>query len=326
MLTTFLRWPIISRILIIISIIIVVFGFIIHLLEPTNFPTYFDGIWWALVTTSTVGFGDFVPTSIAGRGLGMFLILFGTGFVTTYFVTLAATAVTNQNSFLEGKMEFFGDKHIVIIGWNERVRATIDQLASLDSSKNILLIDETLKENPDIKHKVHFVRGNPTVDGTLIKANINLAEMVIITADQGKDEKQADMTTILTLIAIKGLNPNAYCVAEILAANQVNNAKRAGADEIIETNRLSSYLMINSIVSHGLSDTLFAMLDQLKGSKLKYMEIYPELIGKSFRDTSSELLKDQILLLGVKRGEESYINPPLSYVFEEKDELLVIKD
>ena len=326
MLTTFLRWPIIARILIIILFIISLFGSVIHLIEPENFPTIFDGIWWALVTTSTVGFGDFVPTSIPGRSLGMVLILVGTGFVTTYFVTLATTAVTNHNTLKEGKMVFTGNKHVVIIGWNEKVRETINQLNSLDHSTSIILVDESLVACPETLRNVHFIKGNPTVDDTLLKANINQAEMVIITADQSKDEKQADMSSILTLIAIKGLNPDAYSIVEILASHQVTNAKRAGADEIIETNRLSSYLMINSIVSHGMSDALLSMLDQLKGSKLKYIEITHDLIGKSFSESSTELLKHKILLLGVKRGENSIINPALSFQIQLNDELLVIKD
>ncbi|MBE4907477.1 potassium channel protein [Bacillus luteolus] len=326
LLITFLRWPIISRVLLIIFLIIIFFGSIIHLIEPENFPTVFDGIWWALVTTSTVGFGDYVPSSIAGRSLGMVLILFGTGFVTTYFVTLAATAVTNQNSFLDGKMKYYGDKHIIIVGWNERVRIIIEQLIKLDSSVKILLIDETLKENPNPKYDIHFIKGNPTVDETLLKADINHAEMVILTADQSKDEQQADMLTILTLIAIKGLNPDAYCIVEILAGHQVNNAKRAGANEIIETNHISGLLMVNDVVSHGMSDILVTMLDQLKGSKLKYIELSKNDVGMTFQYTSSALLKERIILLGVKRGENSYINPPLSYTLEENDELLVIKD
>ena len=36
-------------------------------LEPETFPTIFDGIWWAIITASTVGYGDYVPHSVLGR-------------------------------------------------------------------------------------------------------------------------------------------------------------------------------------------------------------------------------------------------------------------
>jgi voltage-gated potassium channel len=74
---------------------------------------------------------------------------------------------------------------------------------------------------------------------------------VLITADQNKDELHADMNTVLTLLAIKGLNPDVHCVVEILTAEQLANAKRAGADEIIQSNVITSSVMMNCLDSEG---------------------------------------------------------------------------
>ncbi|WP_078544301.1 potassium channel family protein [Litchfieldia alkalitelluris] len=326
LLASFLRWPILPRILLIIFSVNLLFGALIHLLEPTNYPTFFDGVWWAFVTTSTVGFGDFVPSSITGRLIGILLILIGTGFVTTYFVTLATTAVTNQNAYLEGKSSYQGNKHVIIVGWNERAKQTISQLLAIQPPIDIILIDETLKQNPAPSNHTHFIKGNPTTDDVLLKANAETAESILITSDQNRDEHQADMSTILTLIAVKGINPNIYSVVEILTANQVTNAKRAGADEVIQTNKLSSYVMINSIISHGMSEALLIMLDQLKGSKLKYLPTSNDLTGKTFGECSRILQTMSILLIGVKKGEETLVNPSLNLTIEPQDELLVIKD
>ncbi|MCA1032724.1 potassium channel family protein [Bacillus timonensis] len=323
---SFLRWPIIGRVLTIIGVVVFLFGTVIHFLEPETFPTLFDGIWWAIVTTSTVGYGDFVPESTIGRIVTILLILGGTGFVTYYFVTLSATAVSNQNAYVEGKISYKGNKHVLIVGWNERVRETITQLTAIAPSIEILLIDETLDRNPHPTKNIHFIKGNPTLDETLERANVQQAEMVVITADQNKDEVHSDMASILTLVAMKGINPNIYSIVEILTSQQVNNAKRAGADEIIRTNHLSSYVMINSVVSHGMSDALLTMLDQLKGSKLKFIVATHDLIGKTFSETSSCLLHEKKLLLGIKRGCDSYVNPDLSMIIEKNDELLVISN
>jgi voltage-gated potassium channel len=49
--------------------------------EPETFPTFGDAARWALQTVSTVGYGDAVPESSAGRLLGGALMLLGVAFV-----------------------------------------------------------------------------------------------------------------------------------------------------------------------------------------------------------------------------------------------------
>ncbi|WP_339147537.1 MULTISPECIES: potassium channel family protein [unclassified Sutcliffiella] len=323
----FVHWPLIARILIIIFIINITFGMLIHFIEPDEFPTFFDGVWWAIVTTATLGYGDYVPVTVTGRALGIVLILFGTGFVTTYFVSLAASAIATQSNYLEGKVDYKGSEHIIVIGWNERVRETLRQINSMSNKPlSIVLIDQTLEKNPLHDQNVHFIKGNPCYDQTLLAANVKVAAFVVISADQSKTEVQADMNSVLTLLAVKGLNPDVYTIVEILTSLQVKNAKRAGADEVIQTNMFTSYVMTNSMMSNGMSSTLLSMLDQLKGSKLKYLEAEKGFVGETFEKISNQLLQNKTLLIGVKRRGDTMVNPPLYTLIQEDDCLLVIKD
>lgn len=61
---------------------IAVFGIVEHLVEPKVFHTVWLGMWWALVTVTTVGYGDVVPVSTAGRIIASFLLLGGLAFLT----------------------------------------------------------------------------------------------------------------------------------------------------------------------------------------------------------------------------------------------------
>jgi len=321
-----IKSPIVLRILLLIIILNVSFGTVIHLVEPEEFPLIFDGVWWAIVTTATLGYGDFVPVSITGRIIAMVLILIGTGFVTTYFVMLATNTVKIQNAILEGKVKYQGQDHIVIIGWNERVRETLEQIKEIvNKPMSIVLIDESLKELPIKDIPIHFIKGNSTFDHVLLEANIPKAKIVIITADQSKEEAQADMNTIITLLSVKGLNPNVYTIVEILTSAQLKNADRAGADEIIQTNMLSSYVIINSVMSNGMSNTLLKLLDQLKGSKLTFIDVKEEHLYKTYQELLNELLVQNQLVIGIKRRGETILNPPLLTEINEHDRLLIIK-
>lgn len=60
-----------------IALISVMVGNMIAILEPKTFSNAFEGTWWALVTMSTVGYGDFVPQSAIGKSLAAALIMAG---------------------------------------------------------------------------------------------------------------------------------------------------------------------------------------------------------------------------------------------------------
>lgn len=321
---SFLRMPLLVRILLIALLVFLTFGISIHLLEPETFPTIFDGIWWAIITASTVGYGDYVPQSLFGRLTALLLILLGVGFVSSYFGTLAAAAVTKQDALAEGRIPFKGGNHIIIIGWNERSRELISKLTNKNYSQMIVLIDETLEANPVKSKFVHFIQGKGHMDETIIKSDIEKAEKVLITADRGNDELQADMNSILTLLTIKGLCPKVKCIVEILTAEQVINAKRAGADEVIQSNKLTSVFMVNSLHSNG-DGLLSEVIHQLQESRLSSSAIEKADIGKNFMILCQELLIKGYLLVGIKRGEDTILNPAHSLKLEENDQLLMVK-
>jgi voltage-gated potassium channel len=319
-----LRLPLLVRILLMALLVFLSFGISIHILEPETFPSIFDGIWWAIITASTVGYGDYVPHSILGRITALILILLGVGFVSSYFGTLAAAAVTKQDAFTEGRIPFKGEGHIIIIGWNERSKELISKLTGPKYAQMIVLIDETLEANPVKSRFVHFIQGKGHVDDTILKSDIKQAEKVLITADRGNDELQADMNSILTLLTIKGICAQVKCIVEILTAEQVINACRAGADEVIQSNKLTSVFMVNSLHSNG-DGLLSNIVHELQESRVSSFPVEEQEIGKPFSDVCDLQLKKGLLLIGIQRGDEIVMNPSHSLPIEENDQLLIIK-
>src|SRR5215469_8973626 len=75
---------------------VIVFGSLERIVDPKTFHTVWLGMWWALETVTTVGYGDVVPSQTVGKVIAGFLMLGGlsllavvTAAITSGFVTHA---------------------------------------------------------------------------------------------------------------------------------------------------------------------------------------------------------------------------------------------
>lgn len=58
-----------------------------------------DGLWWSVVTMTTVGYGDLVPLTFGGRIVGFILVLAGSAMYLTTFVIVGSTISESQERF-----------------------------------------------------------------------------------------------------------------------------------------------------------------------------------------------------------------------------------
>jgi voltage-gated potassium channel len=66
-------------------------GLLIRVFDREDFPSAGSGLWWAVQTVTTVGYGDHVPTSSGGRTIAVLVMVTGIGFMSV--VTASITAI-----------------------------------------------------------------------------------------------------------------------------------------------------------------------------------------------------------------------------------------
>lgn len=78
------------------TVMTVAAGVLIALTDRENFPSIGSGLWWAAQTVTTVGYGDAVPTSPAGRLVAVLVMLLGISFLTVITAAITSTFVARS--------------------------------------------------------------------------------------------------------------------------------------------------------------------------------------------------------------------------------------
>lgn len=83
------------------ALLIILGGILIHFAENMSFS---DGIWWAFVTATTVGYGDISPHTLYGRVIAMILMLMGIGLIGSVTSTITSYFLKSKSKSLHSEV------------------------------------------------------------------------------------------------------------------------------------------------------------------------------------------------------------------------------
>ena len=282
-----------------------------------------DGIWWALVTLTTVGYGDIAPQTALGRVVGGALMVLG-------MFMLALFAGIVGNTLLQAVLGIREEQyrmssvlnHIVVCGYEPSSQLLLDVLKEeVDTQQREVLIFAPGERPGALPPEFSWVSGDPTKEGELGKAHLDRASAVILVASRIVPPQQADAATILTAFTIRRFltrdedarvrTEPLHVVAEIMDHENVDHARTAGIDEVIETTHLGFSLLSHAVVQKGTADLMSRVVGA--GFHSVYVGRLPEGMGEQPFAQLSHTLKSRhgILVIGVRvPGGVDQINPP----------------
>ncbi|MFL5674915.1 MAG: potassium channel family protein [Chloroflexota bacterium] len=296
---------------------------LITLLEkPLTVESLFDSFNWGIATVLGQGDAEFV-TSPGGRAVGWLLILFGVamlGLITGALVAMLIDFLLKEGQGLGAAGH---TDHIVVCGWNSTARGLIDELRGDDYKQKVVVLAD-VEKNP-AGSGVYFVRGDSTNAEDLDRAGIAAATAALIFPVDGSDE--ADMHSILTVMAISSLAPAVRTVAEVNNPKLEPHFWRADVDELIVTSKIASHLLARSALYPGLSALVTDIVSGGEGSELYRVALPDEYIGLSIDSVSAQLRNDhKATLLSVNRGGRAFVNPPADLVLQRGDDAIVVAE
>jgi voltage-gated potassium channel len=103
-------------------------GLLMTVIDRKGFPSVGSGLWWAVQTVTTVGYGDRVPETALGQALAAVVMLLGIGFVTVITASITGAFVARTRKEQEGgDIAHSADQLQDIIARLERIEGNLNQ-------------------------------------------------------------------------------------------------------------------------------------------------------------------------------------------------------
>lgn len=290
--------------------------------KPFSVGAFGRSLYWAVTTVLSAGDASYV-TSPGGYVVSWLLVLFGVAIVAA--ITGALVGFVIDFLLKEGQgmgASGFRD-HIVVCGWNSTARDLIGELKSDEYKAKIVLLHDA-ERNP-AGTSVYFVRGDPTTREDLTRAGVAEAAAAIVVPTDGSNE--ADMRSILTVMAIEAMAPQVRTVVEVNNPAHVEHMHDAHADEVLVTSRLASHLLARSALYPGLSELMTDIVSGGTGSELYRVQLPDDYCGLSVDDLSARMRADhRATLLAISRGGTAHVNPAPDFHLSAGDDAIVVAE
>ncbi|CUT02104.1 potassium channel family protein [Candidatus Chrysopegis kryptomonas] len=305
------------RILFLITVVLFFASSTVYLAENSKnrqFSSIFDGLWWAIVTMTTVGYGDKVPETTLGKIIGFLVMFSGVILVSMFTATVSSIFVTKKIKEREGLEKVDLTNHLVICGWNNDTERLLKALNNLYAKRKlqVVLVNNLPPEKVENLNEIYknieikFVRGDFTQEVILERANIKFAKEVLILPDETISPNPSDEKTLIATLNIKSLNPKIKVYAQIINRENANNLKKANADEIIISNDYLPSLIAGQIFSPGIVQVLSSIFNEESNLKIFRQKIPPKFIGKTFSELFNYFKTEKnYLLIGFISDEET---------------------
>lgn len=305
---------------------ILVIAFVGYMLIEGYSPL--QSFYMMVITLATIGYGDVVPVTDAGKVFTIFIIIAGftvgvysIGKITAFFVEGELSKLLKQrkmNKVLDNMKD-----HYIVCGYGKTGKHVLDDL--LKKGLQVVIIESNTDRNEKLREiysdKFIHLDADATDDAVLLQAGIQRAKILISVLS-------TDAENLFVTLSAKDLNRNIKVITRIAETNSTGKFKKAGADFIVSPIEIAT----DRIISIATSSTDFFSFVEFAGAKEELKEFHfglveimegSDLVNKSYREANIPNRTNLVVIGFYSSNSELQINPKADNVIQLGDRLLV---
>ncbi len=284
--------------------------------------SFSDALFMAVITITTVGYGETQPLDEPGRLFTVFLILVGVG--SAFYILTALTA-----TIIEGDLrQVFGERrmksrierlkdHYIVCGFGRVGREVSREFR--DRKVPFVVIDRNEEALEHARRDGALtVAGDATTEEALIEAGIERCECLIAASDSDAGN------TYITLTA-KALRPEVFVVARVGTPGNEPKMRQAGADRIVSPYAMGGRRMAFAALQPLMTDFMDIFAAGQGERVLAELAVDEEsgLAGRSLSDCFAHCRNSVVLAIRDQKGD-LHVGPGPATRLNDGDRLMVL--
>ncbi|RSK29007.1 potassium channel protein [Bacillus sp. HMF5848] len=289
--------------------------------QLTEHLSMFDALWLTTITMMTVGYGDVIPTTEAGKiftlvmvPIGIGVVTYALGVLTAWFIEQGLSLEARRKRMLKeiSKLE----NHYIVCGVGRVGEQVLQQLVA--HRETVVCIESDEKQIDRLSDKIYILTGDATDDEILLKAGVKKAKGLVTTLPD-------DAQNVYVTLSAKGMAPDIQVVARAIKTETEEKLYRAGADKVINPSSNGGKQMALSILKPAsvkyvdtimLSHNTEFMIEEYK------LPATSQLVNKSIRESNIRN-RFGVTIVAIQRYNELINNPSANELLYENDLLIM---